>query len=186
MANDRLPGGAFVWLPDFFPDLQEAGRGKLDLEATLRRRGHRYAVGLASRYGLTPAGRAGRYLAEHGVGEPWQGFDTPNLCQRRLTDTSHFHVDLQGQYVPGLCAGIVLPITDVPGSIGLDRYPYLAKLLKSGPAGLAQEAMEKGFVPEPTYASPCDLCTEVRRWLYPHAPSPELGPSGFYDVSSFR
>ena len=183
VAQETLPGGAFLWLPDFFPDLESAGDGTLDLEQILARRGSGYARALTERYGLIAGGRAGRFLAAHGVGRPWAEFDGPALCRQRLADTSHFHVDLEGLYVPGLCAGIVLPLADVPGPVALDRYPILAALVVGGAAGLARLAMETGFEPLRHYASACDLCTHARFHLASEDFA-ELGPAGFYDPRS--
>ena len=186
-ARRHLASGAFVWLPHFLPDLEGTPEDqRLDLDATLERRGGGYARSLADRYGLVPAGRAGRYLARWGRSKPWDEVARAAPCRTRLTDTSHFHVDADGLYVPGLCAGIVLRLDEVPGSVDLSPYPVLAALLgPGGLEGLVAQAAETGFEPLPAgYSSPCDLCTHVRTFLFGQSPSPELGPAGFYDSRS--
>jgi len=183
-ARRLLRGGAFVWLPEFLPDLAPFPRNStIDLEALLTRRGDDYARELAARYSLTPGGRAGRFLHRHGVRRPWRHFDDPSLCRRRLCDTSHFHVDLGGAYVPGLCAGIVLPLAEVPGEIDLARYPLLRWLAEGGPAALVDFARDFAFEPNETYSSACDLCTHVRDHLHGEG-FLELGPDGFYQEAS--
>lgn len=185
-AEQVLRRGAFVWIPEFAADVGAwpADR-KLPLERLLAERGDRYAVGLADRYGLVPAGRAGRFLARHGRRLPWHELLRAAPCRSRLVDTSHFHVDGDAQYVPGLCAGLVLPLAELPGPIDLAPYPVLATLLEpDGLARLTDRARAAGFEPAETYSAPCDLCTHVRWFLFEHERTPELGPAGFYDRRS--
>lgn len=197
-AERVLPGGAFVWIPGFLAEITEVDNGGLlDLDALLVKRGERYARGLADRYGLVSAGRAGRYLHEHGRRLPWREVVTgcDGLCRARLADTSHFHVDCEGLYVPGLCAGIALPFDELfaktnemneANEIDLDRYPLLRALVEGGPAALVELARDKGFRPAKTYASACDLCTQARLSLSAAGCSQwsELGPKGFYEARS--
>ncbi len=184
-AADRvLANGACLWLPELLRDLGESsGDDRLEMDAFLASHGNRYARSLGDRYNLVPAGRAGRFLAQHGVHTPWKKLVIDPPCPSRLPDTTHFHVDGQGNYVPGLCAGIVLPMMAVPGEIDLSRYPVLRTLVQDGLAGLVDLASKEGFVPEHSYSSPCDLCTHARLYLYPKGYD-ELGPAGYYDVRS--
>lgn len=89
--------------------------------------------------------------------------------------------------MPGLCAGLVLALEQVPARVDLAAFPVLRALVRGGPAALVKLAGRHGFVPEPTYSSPRDLCTHVRLFLFRHAAAPgfpELGPPGFYDADS--
>lgn len=186
-ARRILPSGAFVWIPEFLADLRSISpTEKLDLDALLAERGDRYAQELADRYGLVPAGRAGRFLRRYGVRRPWRDVASGAPCRSRLTSTSHFHVDGQGNYLPGLCAGLVIPLEEVPGEVDLGRYPVLRALVRGGPAALVELAAEAGFVPGPGYASACDLCTDVRLFMWRRGGErySELGPPGFYDERS--
>lgn len=185
-ANHTLPGGAFVWIQGFIEDLRDhPPHQRLDLDRHLAARGASYARQLAARYSLVPAGRAGRYLHHQGQRRPWHEAAASGDCLSRLTSTSHFHVDLQKAYVPGLCAGITLPLSHVPGPIDLGRYPLLSALVRGGVAELVELAAAEGFKPHPDYASACDLCTHVRCFLYPQGHA-ELGPPGFYDHRSLE
>ena len=182
VANRQLPGGAFIWIQGFLDDLRaHSPSQRLDLDRHLADRGEGYALGLVARYSLVPAGRAGRYMHRHGARLPWRRAAAASNCAARLCGTSHFHVDLAGAYVPGLCAGIVLPLQEVPGTIDLSRYAVLEALVRGGPAALIELA--DGFEPHETYSSACDLCTHVRQYLSPRN-HPELGPPGFYDARS--
>jgi hypothetical protein len=185
-ANAVLPRGAFVWIPDFAAELGAHPADRpLPLEQLLAERGDGFAVGLADRYGLIPAGRAGRYLAAHGRRLPWRELVDVAPCRSRLVDTSHFHVDGDGLYVPGLCAGLVLPLAELPGPLDLAPYPVIATLLEPGGlARLVDRARALGFEPFATYSAPCDLCTHARCFLYDRQPSADLGPDGFYDSRS--
>lgn len=181
VAGQVLPGGAFVWLPQFLGDLRQLSAERpIDLDALLDERGADYARQLAARYGLVPGGRAGRFLYAWEQRLPWRQLAARAPCRARLRDTSHFHVDLRGRYVPGLCAGLELPLELVPGSVDLAPYPALRALVGSGLAGLVELARnEAGFEPLECYASPCDLCGHARLALFPLGFA-ELGPAGFY------
>lgn len=183
-ANRVLPSGAFVWLPEFQPDLDGFSPEKpISFSKLLQKNRAGYALELTARYGLVLGGRAGRFAAHHFKAVPWRKLNNATLCQRRLADTSHFHVDCNGDYVPGLCAGLVLPLDKLPGTIDLAPYPVLEALVEGGAVGLAQFAAQHGFEPLAHYASQCDLCTHVRTHLHPHGFG-ELGPAGFYDPKS--
>ncbi|MGC4114874.1 MAG: hypothetical protein QM765_09765 [Myxococcales bacterium] len=183
-AEAVLPEGAFVWISAFASDLAEQPRDqKLDLDAFLAERGDGWARSAGRRYSLVPAGRAGRYFAAHGALVPWEEAAASAPCRHRLADATHFHVDLAGGYVPGLCAGLTLPLTEVPGEVDLGRYPVLRALVEGGPAALVPLARGAGFAPLASYSGPCDLCTHARSALFAQG-HPELGPEGFYDPRS--
>lgn len=184
-ARRVLSGGPFVWIEPFLADLRDQDPAeRLDLDRLLEQRGDTYAVGLARRYGLVPAGRAGRYLHRHGVQVPWREAARGQDCTGRLASTGHFHVDLDGLYVPGLCAGLALPLDQVPGAVDLDRYPLLRLLVQGGVEALVGFTSELGFEPSPSYSSACDLCGHARTFLRGKGEFPELGPAGFYDSRS--
>jgi hypothetical protein len=185
-AGRALKSGAFVWLPHMIPDLSGLPDGeRLAFEREIDQRGDAYALSIGDRYGLIPGGRAGRYLARHGRRIPWRDVADDAGCRDRLLNTTHFHVDGDGLYVPGLCAGLALPLEELPGPIDLDRYPVLATLLETdGLTALVERAIELGFDPLDGYAGACDLCTHVRSFLFERERSAELGPAGFYDPRS--
>lgn len=187
-AREVLPGGAFLWLETFLGDLEGGDPdARVDLDALLTERGPSWGRDLVRRYGLVTAGRAGRFLVFQGGGRPLDEVAGEAPCRHRLTDTSHVHVDGEGRFVPGLCAGLALPLGEVPGPVDLERYPALRALWEGGPGRLLEaEGAPRGFTPLASYASACDLCTHLRRHLAATEPGryPELGPPGFYDRRS--
>lgn len=184
-ARAALPRGALVWMPHFLGDIAPYDRDRpIDLDAHLRRHGEAYARDLAAQYALVPGGRAGRFLHAWGQRVPWERLRSASPCRRRLVDTTHFHVDLEGNYLPGLCAGLRIPFHEVPGPVDLDRYPVLRALVEGGVGALVDLAhWEAGFVPRDTYASACDLCGHARSFLVP-LDYREIGPADFYDPRS--
>jgi len=184
-AEQVLAGGAFVWIEPFMADLADLPRDRpIDLDELLRGRGDDYARQLCQRYHLIAAGRAGRFLAQHGQRLPWRSLCPRAPCRQRLRDTSHFHVDGDGSYVPGLCPGLVIPLDELDQGVDLERFPLLARLADGDLEAVVALAIDQGFEPEAGYSSPCDLCTHVRLFLYGQDSYPELGPPGFYDPRS--
>jgi hypothetical protein len=105
----------------------------------------------------------------------------PGGC-REITDVSHFHIDLFGNYIPGLCSGLAVRLDDLGSPLFPEKYPILSTLFHSGINGLFQTAVrDYCFEPRDRYLSKCHLCTEIRRWLVldRKVDSPELQPLGF-------
>lgn len=183
-AEAVLAEGAFPWQSQFLTDLQPYETEQpIDFEAFISDRGPRYARELTRRYGLIPSGRTGHFLCQHGAGRPWQTLVDEAPCQHRLVDTGHFHVDGDGNYVPGLCSGLVLPLASVPGPISAEQFPLLHGLATQGLSSLLEVARQQDFSPRDRYASACDLCTHIRLYLHELRPDryQEIGPPGFYD-----
>ena len=186
-AQETLADGAFVWMSQFLNDLAAFSKDQvLDLDELLNSEGPTYGANLAARYSLVPAGRAGRFIKDQGVHRPWQSLTKSSPCFGRLRDTSHFHVDCENLYVPGLCGGLVLPLAEVPGEVELSKYPILKALIGDGVGGLVEMARQRDFVPDEAYSSPCDLCTHARLHLFRHSQESylELGPKQFYEEAS--
>lgn len=110
---------------------------------------------------------------------------SPKTCAGALSDTSHFHIDLYGNYVPGLCAGLAIDMDDLGRPLPAGKYPALDQLASAGIRGLLDLARrDHGISPRrDVYLSHCDLCTDLRALLVRVAPDrfPELAPAGFYD-----
>lgn len=105
-------------------------------------------------------------------------------CLAELTDTSHFHMDLYGDYLPGLCAGLALRVTDLGAPLDEERYPILTTLASAGIGGLYDYAVAlEGYAPRPRgYVNKCELCQDLRRHLSERGwfESTELSPPEFY------
>ena len=106
-------------------------------------------------------------------------------CYAELTNTSHFHIDLYGNYVPGLCIGLAIIAEDLKAALSAEDYPVLTTLSSEGITGLYDLATkETGFTPnQKSFLNKCDLCIELRTHLQTRGFSvKELQPLGFYSV----
>jgi hypothetical protein len=110
--------------------------------------------------------------------------EQPGDCSRELGDTSHFHIDLFGNYIPGLCAGLAVACEDLGRPLAKETYPLLTRLFAKGIRGFYEmAAVDFGFRPSREgYVGKCDLCTDIRRFLVSRGydRSSELSPEGFY------
>ena len=109
-------------------------------------------------------------------------------CYGELSNTGHFHIDLFGNYIPGLCSGLAIFRDDLGTSLSTERYPILTDLFHNGVQGLFEFAKKNfGFSPQRIrYINKCDLCTEIRTHLVinDYNESNELKPKEFYLRSS--
>ena len=106
-------------------------------------------------------------------------------CRNALSDTSHFHIDLYGTYVPGLCSGLGFPAENIGRTLDEAEFPILNLLWNEGIRGLLDWAeSEVGFAPRREgYANTCDLCNDIRFFLMESGAGPfaELTPTGYYE-----
>jgi hypothetical protein len=105
-------------------------------------------------------------------------------CLRELADTSHFHMDLYGDYVPGLCSGLAFRVADLGAPLDQERYPILCTLAEIGIQGFYDYAVSlEEYVARPEgYVDKCELCQDIRRHLAERGwfESTELAPPEFY------
>ncbi|EHJ49313.1 Radical SAM domain protein [Solidesulfovibrio carbinoliphilus subsp. oakridgensis] len=105
-------------------------------------------------------------------------------CRAELTDTGHFHLDLYGDYVPGLCSGLALRAADLGAPLDPERYPILCTLAGSGIQGLFDYAagLEGYTARAEGYVNKCELCQDIRQHLSCRGwfESTELAPAEFY------
>jgi hypothetical protein len=109
---------------------------------------------------------------------------SPSSCVRPLNDTSHFHLDLFGGYIPGLCAGLTIAMEDLGRPLPVGKYPLLDVLTATGICGLYDFARRSfGYKSGgSTFLNHCDLCTHIRTFLIQQKKEQflELAPEGFY------
>jgi hypothetical protein len=179
--------GVFPWVQAFYREIDRFDdRTPHGLEEYEARYGPGYLAGLPSRYWIHPGGRAPAAFA--GAGETRTAeeiLDSSRGACDALRDTSHFHVDLYGRYVPGLCSGLAVRAEDLAAELDENRYPLLVRLLRVGLTGLADWAEERhGIHPEGRYLNRCHLCQELRGRLVGAGDYEELHPVSFYDEVS--
>ena len=105
-------------------------------------------------------------------------------CATELLSTGHFHLDLFGNYIPGLCSGLSIARDDLGKPLPAEKYPVLTALFHEGIRGIFKMALEKfDYTPaKENYINKCDLCTEIRSFFVQNdlGGDAELNPKDFY------
>lgn len=186
-AARKVGMSVLPWVAEFLPDLAGLDPARThELAEYEDRFGPGYLAGVPDRYWIHPGGRAGGFLGtirpRLTAGEVLAR--EPGTCATELSDTRHFHLDLNGQYVPGLCAGLAIRGDDLGAPLDPEVYPILTTLGEQGVAGLYEYATAlEGFVPRTSgYVGKCDLCDDIRGHLVRNGwfASAELEPMEFY------
>ncbi len=189
-AARRAGVGIFPWVTDFISDLSQFDPRKTHSLAEFNDVfGQDYLLQVLQRYWIHMGGRSletfrpllGKKSFQQILG------GNPGGCSVELSDTSHFHIDLFGNYIPGLCSGLSISIEDLGKPLSDETYPILTTLYHHGIRGLVKMAKDLvGFSPQKDlYINKCDLCTEVRTFLVQndYSRSRELSPAEFYSRS---
>jgi hypothetical protein len=181
--------GLFPWVSEFMADLEQMDETKPHpMKVFEKKFGSAYTAGIPGRYWIHPGGRALNFLRffnqTHCLEEILDIH--PESCAAELSDTSHFHMDPDGYYVPGLCSGLSIRAHDLGRPLSSDRYPIIAALYESGIRGLVDFARKhldfsSDFVLK-NYINKCDLCSQIRATLARKniCGPDELKPNGFY------
>jgi hypothetical protein len=186
-AAGRAGVGIFPWVTDFISDLSQFDAGHTHLLAEFSDAfGRDYLLQVLERYWIHMGGRAlETYRPLLGQKTFHQVMDESTAtCYGELSSTSHFHIDLFGNYIPGLCSGLAIAIEDLAKPLSNETYPVLTTLGRHGIRGLVKMAAEAcGYSPQKDlYINKCDLCTEVRTCMVQtkYNGSDELSPEEFY------
>ncbi len=175
----------FLWTEAFFNLFQGLDPSKRytihDLEIIFGKDKIRQMI---SSYWIHPGGRALETFFDSGFTfeellERYQGG-----CQE-LSDTSHFHMDLYGNYIPGLCSGLAVETKDLGKPLDPSKYPICSILYEEGIRGLFRYASSKGFMPSKgrQYGAKCSLCFHMRSFLFRQGESlHELAPNSHYKI----
>lgn len=176
---------AFPWISDFYRELEAFDPATPHrLKEYEEKFGAHYLHTIPARYWIHFGGRAVQTFAPILETHNCDAILSRNRrgC-RELQDVSHFHLDLFGNYIPGLCSGLALRRDDLGTPLNAEKYPLLARLHESGINGLLETAREQGFHPSGSYLSKCHLCQDIRRYLVldRNLEFQELAPRGFYE-----
>ncbi len=167
-ACEETGVSVFPWVLDFYNDLKEFDPSvPHSLEEFLQHFGPDYLNKIAQRYLIHFNGRALRTFESLFEQKTAQAIltENPYACSE-LADTSHFHIDLYGNYIPGLCTGLALDPDDLAEPTDRQNYPLLELLCTGGSNALFNMAVKKfGYAPRQTYISKCDLCLHIRSFM---------------------
>ena len=176
----RVNFGFFLWQEKYLSALSRLDFGKTHNRAELERLlSPDYVMETSRSYGLHLGGRAINIEAEYSVRIPVDEIANSRPCNRLLS-SDHFHVDLNGRFIPPGCTGISIPLEDAVRGIPDGKYPAFDALLSSGTAGLLRYAKTRGFAENSHgYTSGCAMCFHIRRWLREHDECLELDPEHY-------
>jgi hypothetical protein len=126
---------------------------------------------LPAAYGVTPSGRAPdglRFCYETAPAAAFKG----QACREELFDTSHFHLDGDGNLITGLCAGIAAAgLPDLHPYVAPATHPAFIEPLQAGCWVMEHAGRRHGFVERPGgYVSKCDpasMCADASRYGTP-------------------
>ena len=178
----------FPWVQGFVADLRQLEKGRPHAFETFEEQfGTDYLTQVMQRYWIHPGGRALDVLRKVQSRYPLERIlEQAGPCAADLSDTSHFHVDLFGNYIPGLCSGLAIALEDLGRPLDPEKYPLLQRLYSKGVRGIYQWSREKhGFqANRKQYVNKCDLCTEIRTYLATRTQTKpeELQPIEFYTM----
>ena len=177
----------FPWVNGFIGDLVQFDVAKTNSLVVFEEKfGPDYLYRILQRYWIHMGGRALDTFRPILAKRSFQQIvdENPGGCERELSDTSHFHVDLFGNYIPGLCSGLSISFKDLGQDLSEQGYPVITTLFQSGIKGLFDLA-HRNFEYRPArskYINKCDLCTEIRSVMATRANGgrAELQPKEFY------
>lgn len=184
-ACQKVGISIFPWVSEFINDLNAFDSQKPhSLDEFQKRFGRDYVAKLPQRYWISNGGRALETFGAYSPQKTAERLISENAggC-RELANTSHFHIDLDGNYIPGLCAGLAIQRDDLGSPLDVDKYPLLSRLYSGGIGALFRYATEEfGFVPAEGYALKCHLCYDIRHFLAlgEDRRFEELQPEGHY------
>ncbi|MGD9045268.1 MAG: radical SAM protein [Desulfobacterales bacterium] len=179
--------GIFPWISDFIADLSRLdGASTHSLKEFEDIFGQDYSVRLLQRYWIHMGGRALETFRPYLAKKPATEICDENTggCAAELLNTQHFHLDLFGNYIPGLCSGLSIKKEDLGKPLSENKYPVLTTLFDHGIRGIFKMAQDMfDYAPaKDSYINKCDLCTEIRTlFVQNDFESPaELKPRQFY------
>ncbi|MCG8570094.1 MAG: radical SAM protein [Spirochaetes bacterium] len=173
------------WVMDFYQDINQFdGQKKHSIKEYEQKFGSSFLCTIPNRYWIHYGGRSIAAFQDCYEKQPYEYFLEHSQGCTELTDTSHFHIDLFGNYIPGLCSGLAIGLNDLFNEISDEQYPILNLLYYQGIAGLFQFAARNyKFTPKQHYLNKCHFCLDIRQYLIKETKleTKELKPVEFYD-----
>jgi hypothetical protein len=178
--------GYFLWKQEFVPGLSGIGKSETRDRAGMEKSlGKNYIYDTAAAYGIRLGGRALNIEEEYSPRKPAPELLDPGPC-RNLLSSGHFHVDPDACFIPPGCTGLRLPLAEILGGIPSGKYPVFETLFENGISGLLEFARRRGFVPDKRgYASTCNFCFHLRRFLARSGEYAELDPEHYEESLKF-
>jgi len=102
---------------------------------------------------------------------------------KNLTSTDHFHVDMDGNFIPAGCTGFILPLHEALEGLPQGKYPAFEASYHGGLSALITLAEKHGFAPRGEgYSSTCNACFHVRKYLSALPNYPELDATHYMNA----
>jgi hypothetical protein len=177
-----------AWTFEFFNEIDNLDHFKPHtLDEFELHYGENYISEIPQRYWISHGGRALDTFSKINYGKALPALLAEHNCGcKELESTSHFHIDLFGNYIPGLCAGLSIMAEDIGNTIDPAKYPLITMLHTMGIRNFFRYAMDNfGFESSKAiYFSKCELCYEIRKYLVCSAGirSHELEPVEHYTL----
>jgi len=171
----------FVWQERYWPRLMQLQPGNTyDCQALKDIFGYDLRRQRADEYGMRFHGRALNLLRKYGEKKV---ITAPSKPCAELRNTSHFHVDFMGRYIPPGCTGMGILLDDLGNELDPANYPVLSRLYSHGLDSLLAYAQKLGYqFSADGYVSKCELCFDIRKYLIvlDREGHPDLTPASFY------
>jgi hypothetical protein len=157
----------FPWVYDFFEDINSFDETKThSLDEYINKYGSDYLEKIPSRYWIAMRSRAALTFSNVYPLKKYDEIMEENSGCYELLDTSHYHVDLDENYIPGLCSGLAINYKDLNKELDTKKYPIITKLFDKGIKALSEFVINGyDFKPEEKYLNKCHLCYELRKHL---------------------
>jgi hypothetical protein len=179
--------GYFLWKREFLTALSRLNGAKAHSRAEIEKvLSDKYIANTARLYGIGYGGRAVNIEDEFGSPQPAETLAADGSPCKNLLSTGHFHVDLEGYFIPPGCTGIKIPLAEAAFGIPEGKYPAFEALYHNGIAGLAALARKQGFEGRNQgYADKCGLCFYARKFLAEKGGCPELNPRHYEEALKY-
>ena len=179
----------FPWVQGFMQDLSCFDDSTThSLEEYRKKFGDNYLASIPNRYWTHFGGRAIETYKRVFELTPIGNILNENYGCNELSKTDHFHVDLFGNYIPGLCSGFSIQVDDLETELDETKYPFINLLHSEGIKAFYEMAVNKyEFKPGDKYLNKCHLCLEIRKYLVNgiNIESMELQPKQYYEELNY-